>query len=267
MKERLKKIFGAVLFIICTLLGLTFLRTIFAFIAMPWCIIGLVICLSVILLLIYYRKLMKIRFLRLLIRIYTVVLAVGTVYIVMLSSFMVSAFMNTPQNAVSAGTFSIGTPQTVVVLGCQAINGYPSEMLKSRLDKAVDYMKENPYTVCIVTGGQGGNEIEPEAVTMKRYMITNGIDKSRIYTEENSTNTQENIAFMAEIIMNENLPQDIVIVSEGYHLYRARRQAEKHGFSPLTLPADSHDAMFALPSCWLRECIAITRDYAADILG
>ena len=267
MNKGLKKAFGAVLIVISALLGLTFLRTMFAFISMPWCIIGLVICLSVIFMVLFYNKLKTKRPIRLLINAYIGLLIIGTAYIGILSTFIISASMNTPQAAVAAGTFSAETPQTVIVLGCQAINGYPSEMLRARLDKAAEYMNENPSAVCITTGGQGGNEIEPEAVTMKRYMITKGISDSRIYTEENSRNTQQNLAFSYEIIEKTGLPRDVVIVSEGYHLYRGQRQAEKLGLSAFTLPAESHDAWYALPSCWLRECIAITRDYVAELFA
>lgn len=267
MNNGLRKAFGAVLIIISALLGLTFFRTMLEFISMPWCIIGFVVCLSVILVVVFYGKLKEKRQIRLLLNIYIGALIIGCAYIGTLSTFMVSAIMNTPQAAVSAGTFSAETPQTVIVLGCQAINGYPSEMLRARLDKAAEYLEENPSAVCIVTGGQGDNEIEPEAVSMKRYLVTEGISEERIYTEENSRNTQQNLSFALEIIEKSGLPKDVVIVSEGYHLYRAQRQAEKLGLSAFTLPADSHDAWYALPSCWLRESIAITRDYAAELFS
>ena len=265
MNERVKRVFCAVLFIVFGLLGLSFLHTILAGISMPWCIIGFVVCLSVIFMPIYYKKLRKKPIIRRCIKVYGVLVGVGCAYIGVLSLFMVSAMMNTPQNAVAAGTFSQTAPQTVIVLGCQTINGYPSEMLKSRLDKAAEYLAENPTAVCITTGGQGGNEIEPEAVTMKRYLITKGIEDKRIYAECMSKNTQENLAFASEILHQHNLPNDLVIVSEGYHLYRSQRQAEKLGFNAMVLAADSHNAWYALPSCWLRESVAITRDYVAEM--
>lgn len=267
MNNGLRKAFGAVLIIVSALLGLTFLQTMLAFISMPWCIIGLIICLSVIFVVLFYNKLKTKRPIRLLLNVYIGALVIGSIYIGTLSVFIISASMNTPQAAVAAGTFSSETPQTVIVLGCQTINGYPSEMLKARLDKAAEYMNENAAAVCIVSGGKGDNEIEPESVTMKSYLITKGISETRIYTEEKSRNTQQNLAFSYEIIEKTGLPRDVVVVSEGYHLYRAQRQAEKLGLSAFTLPADSHDAWYALPSCWLRECIAITRDYAAELFG
>lgn len=267
MKKGLRIAFGTVLLILSVLLGLSFLAASVARLSFPWSYVGLFICLSVIFLLKYYKKLKTNRKIRIVMNTYIGLLTVGIIYMGFVSTFMISAMLNTPQAAVSAGTFSVGQPQTVIVLGCQTLDGRPSAMLKARLDKAAEYLADNPDAVCIASGGQGGNEIEPEAVTMERYLITKGIDKNRIYTEENSTNTQENIKFSAEIIEKENLPEAVVVVSEGYHLYRAGRQAEKNGLSALTLAADSHSAWYALPSCWLRETLAITRDYAVELFS
>ena len=46
----------------------------------------------------------------------------------------------------------------IIVLGAQVRKDGPSPVLKYRLDKAVEYLNENPDTVCIVSGGQGSNE-------------------------------------------------------------------------------------------------------------
>ena len=72
----------------------------------------------------------------------------------------------------------------VVVLGAQVRADGPSVILKYRLDAAADYLKKNPGTVCIVTGGQGYNEPYPEAVGMKDYLVQQGIEEERILTEE-----------------------------------------------------------------------------------
>lgn len=46
----------------------------------------------------------------------------------------------------------------IIVLGAQVRENGPSPVLKYRLDKAVEYLEENPDTICIVSGGQGKNE-------------------------------------------------------------------------------------------------------------
>ena len=42
-----------------------------------------------------------------------------------------------------------------------------SKSLKSRLDKAIDYLEENPGTVLVLSGGQGEDEPVSEAAAMR----------------------------------------------------------------------------------------------------
>ena len=46
----------------------------------------------------------------------------------------------------------------LIVLGAGLKGDIPSEVLKYRLNKAVEYYKENPNTIFIVSGGQGKDE-------------------------------------------------------------------------------------------------------------
>ena len=169
--------------------------------------------------------------------------------------------------AVAVSATDGGTPQTVVILGCKTIDGYPSAMLELRLQKAIEYMRAHPDTVCIAAGGQGGDEIEPEAVSMRRYLIANGIPSDRIYTEERSVNTEQNIKYAAAIIARENLPTNTVIVSECYHIYRGVRQAKLAGLDASGIYPDPSSVLITMPSYWLREIFAVTRDYVFGLFG
>jgi len=53
-------------------------------------------------------------------------------------------------------------------------------VLRYRLDEAYRYLKDDPETICIVSGGQGYNEPCQEAEVMKKYLEDKGIDSSRI---------------------------------------------------------------------------------------
>lgn len=224
-------------------------------------VLGSAFCLAVLLLCVFYPKMRENRVLRAISRTLCVLLSVAAVYAAAISALIVSGITNTPQRAVAAGTFGAGEPQTVIILGCRAINGEPSLMLRARLDCGIEYLNENPSAVCIVTGGQGADETEPESVSMKRYLISNGISESRIYTEENSSNTRENISGAAEIIKKHGLPERTVVVSEGYHVYRGVRIAERNGLKATALSAFSEETWFTLPSYWVREIFAVTYDF------
>lgn len=53
--------------------------------------------------------------------------------------------------------------------------------------------EENTTAVCIVSGGKGDSENISEAEAMYRWLVDKGIDSSRIYKEDKSTSTVENI--------------------------------------------------------------------------
>lgn len=265
--KKVKLIFGAVLLTVSGLLLLSFIVTMMAGIVNHGNVIGSIVCLIVIFLYKFYGEFREIPFLRTVSLCLTVFLCLSALYTAIVSVFIISGMMNTPQRAVQTGTFSATEPHTVIVLGCKANNGYPSRMLAARLNAAAEYLNENPEAVCILSGGQGADEIEPEAESMYRYIITLGIDKFRLYKEEQSRNTEENIAFSKRIIENENLSREVVIISESYHVFRGIRQAEKYGLNATAVSAAPAGVWWALPSYWVREVFAISRDFIADMVG
>lgn len=252
---------------ICIILSLSFLITMSRNIVNMGNVIGLVVCLIVIFSLLFYNKYKNIKPLRLCTKVFAMLMAVGCIYCSIVSTFMISGMMNTPEKALQTGTDGAAAEETVIVLGCKTINGHPSMMLAARLETAAEYLAENPQAVCIVSGGKGSDEIESEAATMERFLITKGISKDRIYKEENSRNTEQNLLYSKSVIDEHNLSENVVIVSEQYHVYRGMRNAKKQGLVPSALPAPMNRTIWAIPSYWLREIIAITRDYVFDLLN
>ena len=102
---------------------------------------------------------------------------------------------------------------TAVVLGCRVYGERARLSLVERLEVAYAYLIENPEAACVVSGGQGDGENISEAECMYRWLVAKGIDKERIYKEEASTSTDENIAFSKEVIRDNSLNERIVIVT------------------------------------------------------
>lgn len=142
----------------------------------------------------------------------------------------------------------------VIVLGAQMKENGPSSTLKARLDRAIDYLEENPNTKVIVSGGQGSDEIISEAEGMKNYLVQKGIAEERILMEDNSVNTNQNLKFSSEYI---NIEEDTVgIVTSNFHIYRSVRLAKKQGYENVCgIAAKSHK--FLLPANMLREFVCI----------
>ena len=143
----------------------------------------------------------------------------------------------------------------LIVLGAR-VNGYtPSLILQLRLEAALEYLNNNPESVGILTGGLGSRAYISEAESMKRWLVANGICESRLFLEDRSTSTYENITF-AKIIMDEHgLSHNVAIASDGFHMFRAQHFARRAGLIPGAVP--SRTPLRALPYYWLREVIAI----------
>ncbi|MCR5295484.1 MAG: YdcF family protein [Lachnospiraceae bacterium] len=152
----------------------------------------------------------------------------------------------------------------IIVLGAQVREGGPSAILKYRLDEAAAYLSENENTLCILSGGRGGNEPFPEAEGMYAYLVSCGIDEGRLIKEDRSRNTTENIANSREL-MREGY-QNVGIVTNNFHAARALLLAKAAGLTnPCALAADSN--VLYLPNNMLRECLALVKDKLAGNLG
>lgn len=144
---------------------------------------------------------------------------------------------------------------TAVVLGCRVYGERASLSLVERLEAAYDYLEEHPDAVCVVSGGQGSGEDISEAECMYRWLVNKGIDAARIYKEDKSTSTEENIAFSKEVIQENGLNKNIAIVTSEYHTYRAGVIAEENGLSFGSAPG--HTAIWLFPTFYVRELYGI----------
>lgn len=146
----------------------------------------------------------------------------------------------------------------VVILGAQWKPEGPSEVLRRRLDAAVQYLDRNPDTMAVVSGGRGSNEPVSEAAGMRQYLIESGIDDDRILMEDQSANTLENLVFSGKFLEKEK--DRVVIVTNNFHMFRALRIAEKQGYGRAEGLAASSVRSF-LPNNMLREFLGVVKDY------
>lgn len=160
---------------------------------------------------------------------------------------------------IKAWSKKVEDKSTLVVLGCGIYGERASLMLVERLDAAYEYLTENPDVKCVLSGGQGEGEDISEALCMYRYLSEKGIDKRRLYMEDKSTSTRENIMFSNEIIMNNNLERIIVIVTNEFHEYRAGKIAEKQGITYGAVSADT--AWWLFPTYFVREMYGILYEW------
>lgn len=148
---------------------------------------------------------------------------------------------------------------TGIVLGCQVKGTRPSLNLQRRLDCAYDWLCSHPEASCVLSGGQGPDEEITEALCMYRDLTSRGIDPSRLYMEDRSTSTVENIAFSMKLIRDEGLPQELAVITNEYHEYRALHIAESMGISAGAVP--TRTAAWLLPTFYVREQCGILYEW------
>lgn len=186
-----------------------------------------------------------------------VVLAAGAALFCFMEALVISGFGRDAQ---------AGLPY-LVVLGAQMKENGPSVALQRRLDRACDYLMENPDTLCVVSGGQGSNEPVSEAQGMKTYLMKKGIGEARIIMEDRSRDTQQNLAFSRELIPKE--VTKVGIVTSNFHVYRSIQLARKQGF-PDAQGLGATSGAYFLPNNMLREFFGIMKDWVfgnMDLLG
>lgn len=124
--------------------------------------------------------------------------------------------------AVHDGTNIIGEPQVMVVFGCQVKKDGPSILLRSRLDTALEYLEDHQDMRVIVTGGKGDDEHISEAQCMYEYLTDHGVDREKIWREDRSRNTWQNVNYTFDLMQREgwDITEDVLLVSNGFHLAR-----------------------------------------------
>lgn len=145
----------------------------------------------------------------------------------------------------------------LIVLGAKVNGTVPSLALDRRIDASAEYLKDNPDTVVIASGGKGRGEDISEAECIKRELIEQGISESRIMLEDQSTDTYENVQFSRKLIPADS--NNGVIVTNTFHLYRAVSIASDQGLDVSGLPAETPRS--ALIKSYVREYLAITKFY------
>lgn len=186
------------------------------------------------------------------------ILIVAVILCVIMTALMVRACGKKPaENAV------------LVVLGCKVNGENASLMLNERINAAYAYLEAHEDTVCVLSGGRGSGESISEAECMYRALVKKGIASERLYKEDKSTSTRENLKFSMQVIGENGLLQDdaavqgetaeargqIAIVTNEFHEYRAQTIAKGIGIEAAAVPAGT--AWWLLPTFYARELYGI----------
>jgi uncharacterized SAM-binding protein YcdF (DUF218 family) len=183
------------------------------------------------------------------------------IYIVFLFFFIFILYKNVKYENYSGAEKS----NFIVVLGSGLKYGTQlSPEGKRRTDKAVEYLKKYPHLNVFLTGGQGIDEKIPESVAMREYLLEKGIEDKRIFLEDKSTNTNENIKFYIDTLKDKNMEyQNILLVTSDFHMPRATIIAKYYNLSVSPLCSKTRIVSF-IPNI-MREELAYIKTYFLDL--
>lgn len=131
-----------------------------------------------------------------------------------------------------------GPVDAIVVLGASQFDGRPSPIFKARLDHAKALYDDGVGPVVVTVGGNQQGDRFTEASAGARYLRSAGVpagDLAELGEGSDTIGSLEAVANLAE----ERSWDNVVLVTDPWHSYRARAMADDAGMPARTSPARS----------------------------
>lgn len=142
--------------------------------------------------------------------------------------------LKTRDRIMSAEEAALFDADYILVLGCGLRpDGSPSDMLADRVTAATDIYLSSEDAVLLMSGDNSGEHYN-EVGAMREFAVKLGADGEDILSDDEGFSTYESV-FRAK---NEFGAESVLIVTQGYHLYRALYIAEKMGIDAYGVSAD-----------------------------
>ena len=185
---------------------------------------------------------------------------------VSLSVYMVKA---TEKNVFTADTFKDDEKaDCILILGAGVKDGKPKPMLRDRLLTGIELYKSGAAKKIIMSGDHGRADYD-EVNVMRAFALEQGVRAEDIFLDHAGFSTYDSVYRAKNIFGAEN----IIIVSQKYHLYRALYIAEGLGVKSAGVSADLNTYGGQLKRD-IREIIARDKDFfkcivkpEAEIMG
>ncbi len=165
----------------------------------------------------------------------------------------------------------------LIVLGAGLKGDKITPALKSRLDKALEYIEKNPDVTVVVSGGKGSQETVTEAEAMYHYLVAHGVPGNQIIKEDRATSTAENMTYSKELLDSKfhnpyelltdmafpGQPYLVAFVTNDFHICRGAMLAQKRGFQGAT---HIHAGLqwYNYAPCYIREAMAMVKSVLFD---
>lgn len=148
----------------------------------------------------------------------------------------------------------------ILVLGCGVLpGGRPSAMLADRLQRGVELYDSGVSGKLLMSGDHGDAHYD-EVNTMKNYATEKGVPSGDVFMDHAGFSTYESMYRAKEVFC----AKKVVIVTQGYHLYRAIYIARALGLEAYGVAADYqvYGGQFFRD---VREVLARNKDFFTSI--
>jgi uncharacterized SAM-binding protein YcdF (DUF218 family) len=123
----------------------------------------------------------------------------------------------------------------ILVLGAAEYRGRPSPVLRARLDHALGLWERKLAPRIMTTGGAGGDPVFTEGAVGRTYLIGKGVPSEAIIVETAGATTEHSTALAGEIMRRMGL-HSVIVVSDGYHIFRVKKMLESRGLTAYGSP-------------------------------
>ncbi len=128
---------------------------------------------------------------------------------------------------------TINSATYVIVLG---MGPTPTQAILDRSELAAELWRAGFVSEFIASGGQGIDEVESEAQTIAKDLISRDVPESIITEEPESTSTYENLIFSRKILAaREKMNTHIVIITHDFHAARVASMADSLGMNAVVI--------------------------------
>jgi len=149
--------------------------------------------------------------------------------IVLLAAVMLAAIAYLSHQIERQSTVDEAQPaEVILVLGAAEYRGRPSPVLKARLDHALDLYNRRLAPRIMTTGGAGGDPEYTEGGVGRSYLMGRGVPPEDILVETEGESTLESTSMATELMHRMEL-HSVIVVSDGYHIYRVKKMLAAAG--------------------------------------
>ncbi|GAB6275417.1 MAG: ElyC/SanA/YdcF family protein [Peptococcaceae bacterium] len=187
---------------------------------------------------------------------------IAFVFIIVLTIFLINLYVFVLGKKYTVAPKSLRDTQVAIVLGAYvSLDGQLCDMLKDRVNTAVELYRENKVQKLLLTGDHGFHSYD-EVNHMRRYAESQGVPTEDIFLDHAGFNTYDSIYRAKNIFQVESA----VVVTQDFHLPRALYIARSLGLKAVGVAADKY-RYIGVEQYYLREIPARVKDFFCILAG